>query len=238
MTSSISTWSAPDRFLSMAGLGDNGVTYTPGRNQPGKCTRWNWLALGAFANTTTLYSAIDAWNATPESHRHAIGENTVVPRGFIVVLGAADGPRWAGDANWRYGDFVMALGEGAGLNGRVRSTDSLAGTGHIGDMTISERARQTGRKVLGYISSVGGWELHSTPPTAAAGTTETKEEDMAEPTTVVWTDGKSKNVGEIDGAFITFGSSAAFKQFLALGPLVKKVHEDTIDKLVTKAVAK
>lgn len=236
MELAINTWSAPDRFLSMSGVGDNGVTYAPGRNQPGKCTRWNWLALGAFANTTTLYSAIDAWNATPVEHRHAITDSTVVPRGFIVVLGAADGPRWAGDENWRYGDFVMALGEGAGLAGRVRSTDSLSGSGRIGDMTIAERARQTGRKVLGYISSVGGWLLHSNAPSGA--NTEIEEEDMAEPTVVVWTNGVTKNVGEIDGAFITFGTSAAFKEFLALAPKVKKIHDESINKLVTKAVAK
>lgn len=223
-----------DRFLAMSGLGDNNVRYAPGRNQPGKCTRWNWLALGAFQNTTTLYSATDAWNATPAQHRHPIVGNTVVPKNAIIVLGPTGGPRWAGDRNWRYGDFIMAHGVGEGLNNRVRATDSLRGTGIIGDMLLGDRCRQTGRNVLGWISSVGGWVL-PVGSSSPGVTPPKKEEKMAEVQPIVYTDGTRFVGGDEVAGLFTFGSLKELQDWETNKPIARRVNAKTLSKLATKA---
>lgn len=158
MSLTLDVRNAPARFREMSGLGDNGVRYGPGRNQPGKCTRWVWLALGGFQNTTPLPSAVAAWEHAPAKHRHPL---TMKPfAGAVAVFGATAGPRWAGDVNWPYGDVVMFTG--AGLNSDdwhdwvVRATDA-AGVGTIADVTLGTRYVQTGRRpLLGWIDSYGG----------------------------------------------------------------------------------
>lgn len=158
MTLELDVSTAPDRLFSMAGLGDNRVRYSPGRNQPGKCTRWQWLALGAFANTTPLPHAVGAWDNAPAAHRHPLTERPY--RGAIAVLGATNGPRWAGDENWRYGDVAMFTGGGLDSpnweDWELGVTDSSRGLGVIGTMTFGNRHRQTGRHVEGWLSSYGG----------------------------------------------------------------------------------
>lgn len=158
MTLQLDVSTAPERMRTMAGLGDNGVRYAPGRNQPGKCTRWVWLALGAFVNTTPLPHAVGAWDNAPANHRHPLTERPY--KGAVASLGATDGPRWAGDKNWMYGD--VALFTGGGLESpnwedwELEVTDSFLGLGIISTMTFGERHRQTGRHVNGWQSSYGG----------------------------------------------------------------------------------
>ncbi|MBF4628886.1 hypothetical protein [Curtobacterium flaccumfaciens] len=158
MTLTLDVRNAPARFREMSGVGDNGVRYGPGRNQPGKCTRWVWLALGGFQNTTPLPSAVAAWEHAPSARRHPL---TVKPfAGAVGVFGATAGPRWAGDVNWPYGDVVMFTGEGLDSDDWrdwvVRGTDA-AGLGVIADVTMGVRYVQTGRRpVLGWIDSYGG----------------------------------------------------------------------------------
>lgn len=152
---------APTVFASMAGLGDNGVRYPAGRNQPGKCTRWNWLALGGFANTTPLPSAVAAWQYAPAAHRHTLGQRPY--RGAIACFGSTDGPRWAGDENYPYGDVAMFTGVGLDSGDwrdwELVATDA-AGVGVISTVTWGRRVVQTGgREVLGWLSSYGGAEL-------------------------------------------------------------------------------
>lgn len=161
---SIDVTNAPDRFLSMSVDG-----YAPGRNRPGNCARWTYFAVNAIPNISPLPSAIAAWNNAPLKHRHAIIDGTTrIPRGMVVALGALGRPRWPGDVNYVYGDVVVATGEGVGYDSIVIATDSLVGTGRIGRMTIRQRIAQTGRPLLGFLSSYGGWDLTSV--TAAAST--------------------------------------------------------------------
>lgn len=158
MSLTLDVRNAPARFTTMAGVGDNGVRYSPGRNQPGKCTRWVWLALGAFQNTTPLPSAVAAWQNAPAARRHPLTWRPFA--GAVAVLGATSGPRWAGDVNWPYGDVALYIG--AGLESDdwrdwvVRATDA-AGLGVISDVTLGQRYVQTGRRpVLGSLDGYGG----------------------------------------------------------------------------------
>ncbi|MBF4603771.1 hypothetical protein [Curtobacterium sp. VKM Ac-2884] len=161
---SIDVTNAPDRFLNMSVDG-----YSPGHNRPGNCARWTYFAINAIPNFSPLPSAIAAWNNAAMKHRHAIVDGkTRIPRGMVVALGALGGPRWPGDVNYVYGDVVVATGEGVGYDSIVIATDSLAGAGRIGRMTIRQRIAQTGRPLLGFLSSYGGWQLTSL--TAAAST--------------------------------------------------------------------
>lgn len=157
---SIDVTRAPDRFLTMSVDG-----YAPGRNRPGNCARWVYFAINAIPNTTPLPSAIAAWENAPLKNRHPIIDGqTRLPAGAVVALGATAGPRWPGDKNWMFGDVVIATGEGVGYDSVVIATDSLAGTGVIGRMTIRQRIAQTGRALLGFLSSYGGWELKFATP--------------------------------------------------------------------------
>lgn len=161
MTLTLDPSDAPTRLHTMSGLGDNGVRYAPGRNQGGKCTRWQWLALGAFINTTPLPHAVAAWDNAPAAHRHPMSEKPY--RGAIIVFGATNGPRWAGDRNWMYGDVATFTGGGLASNDYwdwiVGATDA-AGVGVIADVSVRTRYLQTGRRpVLGWLSSYGGATL-------------------------------------------------------------------------------
>lgn len=162
MTLTLDVKHAADRFRSLAGLGDNGVRYAAGRNQPGKCTRWVYFAVSddgqGFENTSPLPSAIAAWNNAPPSHRHPLTEKPFA--GAVLVYGALPGPRWAGDRNYMYGDVVVLDGTGFESGdwqpwGTV-GTDA-AGVGVIADVSAGTRYIQTGRRpVLGWLSSYGG----------------------------------------------------------------------------------
>lgn len=174
---------SPTTFMTMAGLGDNGSRYAPGRNQPGKCTRWNWLAAGGgvgFQNTTSLYSAVDGWNTTPNQYRHPM---TVKPsRGMVICFGATPGPRWAGDVNWPYGDYATFTGANIGddpMDWQLVATDA-AGSGVISTVTVRDRIRQTGgRSVLGWSDYLGGAVLThgDASPTPADSTQTIPQED-------------------------------------------------------------
>jgi hypothetical protein len=236
---SIDVTTAPDRFQTMAVDG-----YAPGRNRPGNCARWTYFALPTVPNITPLPSAIAAWENAPLSRRHAIidGE-TRIPRGMVITLGAVSRPRWAGDKNYPYGDVFVATGEGIGYDSVGVCTDSLAGTGVIGRMTIRQRISQTGRPLLGFLSHYGGWDL-TTQPTQATTTPAVhpaakptvQEDDMSQP--VVYTDGKRFVGGDETAGLFTFGSSAALKTWQKNNPIVRQVAAETIDKLVVKAVRK
>ncbi|WP_413600858.1 hypothetical protein [Curtobacterium sp. Curtsp57] len=177
---------APSVFASMAGLGDNGVRYGAGRNQPGKCTRWNWLALGAFHNTTGLPHAVAAWANAPAEHRHTLEQRPF--RGAIASFGATDGPRWAGDENWMYGDVAMFTGVGLDSadwrDWELVGTDA-AGVGVISTVTFGRRQVQTGgRRINGWQSSYGGAVLSpgggaGAPITDTVTPTVPEEDDMS-----------------------------------------------------------
>lgn len=152
---SVNVVNAPERMRTQSVDG-----YAPGRNAPGKCARWVYFAIGGIPNVTPLPSAISSWYNAPLSRRHAIIDGkTKVPKGAVVALGPTAGPRWPGDVNWMYGDVCIAAEDGIGYDTIVECTDSLSGLGIIGQMTIRERMRQTGRGLLGYLSSYGGWTL-------------------------------------------------------------------------------
>lgn len=170
---------APSVFATMAGLGDNQVRYAPGRNQPGKCTRWNWLALGGFANTTPLPHAVGAWQNAPAAHRHTLGSKPF--RGAIAAFGATSGPRWSGDVNYPYGDVAMFTGVGLDSadwrDWQLVATDA-AGVGSISAVTFGQRVAQTGgRPVLGWLSSYGGAVLSPGTAQSAPFTPDVPEED-------------------------------------------------------------
>lgn len=186
MTLTLDVTDAAARFASLAGLGDNGVRYSPGRNQPGKCTRWTWLALShdgqGFANSSPLPHAVAAWDNAPAAHRHPLTEKPFA--GAVLALGATDGPRWRGDENWMYGDVVVLDGSGVTSSdwrdwGTV-GTDAR-GVGVIGSVTAGYRHIQTGyRPVLGWQSSYGGAVL--TRPGSSTPLTPLPEE-LAAPST-------------------------------------------------------
>lgn len=129
--------------------------YAPGRNHPGRCTRWVYYALGAKPNSTPLPDAVTAWNNIPADRRLVAGGNLV--KDMPYFLGATRGPRWKGDLNWMYGDVVIATGRGR----EVACTDKPGTSGIIGLTTLEGRAVQTGRPILGGGSSYGGWDLTS-----------------------------------------------------------------------------
>lgn len=179
---------APSILMSMSGIGDNGTRYGSGRNQPGKCTRWQWLAVGGgagFENTSPLPSAVAAWENAPAEHRHSLDE---VPfRGAIFVYGASSGPRWKGDENWPYGDVAMVTGTRLTPTWRdwdLGATDA-AGVGRIAVVNAGTRYAQTGyRKPLGWLSSFGGAVLSpgggaGAPITDTVTPTVPEEDDMA-----------------------------------------------------------
>ncbi|PCN47018.1 hypothetical protein Csp2054_14340 [Curtobacterium sp. 'Ferrero'] len=232
---SIDVTAAPQRFLTMSVDG-----YSPGRNRPGNCARWTYFAIGGVPNTTPLPSAIAAWENAPKQHRHPIIDGkTRIPRGMVIALGPTNGPRWAGDKNWMYGDVFTADGDGVGYDSGGPATDSLAGLGVIGRVTIRQRIAQTGgRPLLGFLSSYGGWDLTSTPtPTPGAPAhTPVQEDDMAAP--AVYTDGRRFVGGDETTGLFTFGSMAELNTWQKNNPVVRQVSAGTLDKLVQKAVAK
>jgi hypothetical protein len=232
---SIDVTHAPERLMSMSVDG-----YAPGRNRPGNCARWVYFAIGAIPNITPLPSAIAAWEHAPLKHRHPIIDGqTRIPRGMVIALGATNGPRWPGDKNWMYGDVFIATGEGVGYDSYSVATDSLAGTGVIGRMTVRQRIAQTGRRLLGFQSSYGGWTLTSghqeaNPLTAAKPTLQ--EETMASQP-VVYTDGKRYVGGDEVAGLFTFSNTKQLAAWNKNNPLVRKVDAGTIDKLARKANA-
>lgn len=129
--------------------------YAPGRNHPGRCTRWVYFSLGATPERSPLPDAVTAWNNIPANRRLAAGANLV--KDMPYFLGATRGPRWKGDLNWMYGDVVLATGRGR----EVACTDKPGTSGIIGLTTLDARAVQTGRPILGGGSSYGGWDLTS-----------------------------------------------------------------------------
>ncbi|MGN8049540.1 hypothetical protein ACTJKO_07585 [Curtobacterium sp. 22159] len=177
MTLTLDVSDAAARFRTLSGVGDNGVRYAAGRNQPGKCTRWTWLALGkdgqGFQNSTPLPSAVAAWHNAPAEHRHPLTEKPFA--GAVLVFGPTSGPRWAGDENYPYGDVTVLDGSGYGSGDwqdwGMSATDA-SGVGVISRVTGATRYVQTGRRpVLGWLSSYGGAVLVSGATSAAAGST-------------------------------------------------------------------
>jgi len=176
MTLTLDVTNAAARFRTLAGLGDNGIRYAAGRNQPGKCTRWTWLALSedgqGFQNSTPLPSAVAAWNNAPAEHRHPLTEKPFA--GAVLVFGPTAGPRWAGDENYPYGDVTVLDGSGfdsGDWQDWGQSATDAAGVGVIASVTAGTRYVQTGRRpVLGWLSSYGGAVLQSGSGTRPADT--------------------------------------------------------------------
>lgn len=191
---------ASSRFRSLSGVGDNGVRYAPGRNQPGKCTRWVWFAVSedgqGFQNATPLPSAVAAWNNAPASHRHPLTEKPF--EGAVLVFGATSSPRWSGDENYPYGDVTVLDGTGYSSGDwqdwGMSATDA-AGVGVIAGVTGATRYVQTGKRpVLGWLSSYGGAVLaHSsdTPATPTAPATPLLIRKDPDTMRIVWNDKKN-----------------------------------------------
>ena len=184
--------------------------YAPGRNAPGNCCRWVYFALGATPNQTPLPSAIAAWDNAPAAHRRGIPDGVPIPKDLPVMLGPLGAPRWPGDRNFTYGDVVISTGQGVGLDTIVRCTDSLAGTGVVGTMTLRRRAQQTGRPIAGYLTHFGGWDLTTDSIQA-----ETEPAAKQDPTIVVpeedsmkiITDNKTGQLLEKAGGYQVFSSA-------------------------------
>lgn len=230
---SIDVTSAPDRFLTMSVDG-----YPPGRNRPGNCARWTYFALPTVPNTTPLPSAIAAWEHAPLEHRHPIIDGqTRIPRGMVIALGAVSRPRWPGDVNYPYGDVFVATGEGVGYDSVGIATDSLAGTGVIGRMTIRQRIAQTGRPLLGFLSSYGGWNLTTKAQTVTPSPSKPipQEGTTMASQPVVYTDGKRYVGGDEVAGLFTFSNSKQLAAWNKNSPIVRKVDAGTIDKLARKA---
>ncbi|KTR08278.1 hypothetical protein [Curtobacterium luteum] len=230
---SIDVTSAPDRFLTMSVDG-----YAPGRNRPGNCARWTYFAIGGVPNTTPLPSAIAAWENAPKQHRHPIIDGkTRIPRGMVIALGPTSGPRWAGDKNWMYGDVFTADGDGVGYDSGGPATDSLAGLGVIGRITIRQRIAQTGRPLLGFLSSYGGWNLTTKAQTFTPSPSKptAQEETIMASQPVVYTDGKRYVGGDEVAGLFTFSNSKQLAAWNKNSPIVRKVDAGTIDKLARKA---
>ncbi|MCS5487366.1 hypothetical protein NY588_09525 [Curtobacterium flaccumfaciens pv. beticola] len=210
--------------------------YAPGRNALGKCARWVYFALGATPNLTPLPSAIAAWDNAPADRRHAIPAGVPVPADLPVALGPTNGPRWPGDRNWMYGDQVISTGRGVGLDTIVRCTDSLAGGGRIGDMTLRQRAKQTGRNVLGYQTHYGGWDLTTDALTAGDEPAAQKNPSIVIPQEDVMkiiTDNKTGQILEKAGGYQVLVSPDEVKALLERpgGIAVEVVHPVTFARL-------
>lgn len=131
--------------------------YAAGRNRPGMCLRWSYFAVGIRPNLTPANLAVDAWNNAPAEHRHPIGPTTVVPKDVPIILGPSPTRT---DANRGAGDVFPAAATGVGLSTPGVMTDSpLRGAGYIGGGTIAERATQTRRPVLGYLTHWLGYDI-------------------------------------------------------------------------------
>lgn len=211
--------------------------FAPGRNALGKCARWVYFALGATPNLTPLPSAIAAWDNAPSARRHGIPASTPIPADLPVMLGPVGGPRWAGDRNYMYGDVVISTGQGVGLDTIVRCTDSLAGGGRIGTMTLRQRAAQTARPVAGYLTHFGGWDLTTDALTAGSEPAAKKnpsivipqEEDVMK----IITDNKTGQILEKAGGYQVMSSPDEVKALLSRpgGIAVEVVHPTTFGRL-------
>jgi hypothetical protein len=147
--------------------------YTPGRNKPGYCLRWNYFAAGITPNLVPAAEAMDAWNYAPAEHRHPITATTVVPADVPIILGPSPTRT---DAARNAGDVVLSHG-GTGLDTIVSATDSLAGAGVIGTMPLSRRVAQTARPIYGYLTWWLGYELAVPGATPITPATPPSEED-------------------------------------------------------------
>jgi len=131
--------------------------YAAGRNRPGMCLRWSYFAVGIRPNLTPANIAMDAWTNAPAEHRHPIGPNTLVPKDVPIILGPSPTRT---DSNKGAGDVYPAAQTGRGYATPGVMTDSpLRGAGYIGGGTIAQRAAQTGRPVLGYLTHWLGYDI-------------------------------------------------------------------------------
>lgn len=122
-------------------------------NTANACLYTVWLAYGAPHTLGrlagyTFPTAISAYNYATK--RHA---DRNPPRGAAVWFGSCAGPRWSGDDHWRDGDVVVSLG-----GGNLGGTDQPH-YGHIGQCTIAERERLTGRGYLGWTEDFIGNDI-------------------------------------------------------------------------------
>lgn len=143
--------------------------YGEGKNAPGSCLRWCYFAIGAKPNLRAAGIAMDPWVDASPSGRHTIGAHTAVPEGFPIILGPVAAPRWAGDRKYMDGDVVISTGRGVGMQTVVVATDWPA-SGVIGECTLEQRARETSRPVMGYLTEWVGYNLTGGITTASDGT--------------------------------------------------------------------
>lgn len=203
-----------------------------GRNAPGNCLRWQYFAVGATPNLTPARIAMDAWNHAPAEHRHPIPTDRPVPKDLIIVLGPLPGPRWAGDKNYAAGDVIVSNGTGIGLDTSVGATD-WPSNGLIGNTTIRQRARQTGRPVLGYLTWWLGYPITvagvtpagAGPVTPVTTITLTPEEIMESRTIRI--DRKPKY--PYDAYLVNVDARTAM-------PIESDIQEDTLNNLGAKPV--
>lgn len=122
----------------------------------GYCLHYCWLAItqGQFHYITGgAGSAYATWLAVPADHQHS---SRNVPKDFPAFLG----PKLLSKA----GDVIISNGDGT-----FTATD-WPKSKQVGICTLAEREKQTGRKFVGWASSMGGYELVSTSIAGETGT--------------------------------------------------------------------
>ncbi len=111
----------------------------------GYCLHYCWLAISqglVHYITGGAGSAYATWLAVPADHRHY---DRNVPKDMPAFLG----PRFLSSE----GDVIISNGDGT-----FAATD-WPRSKHVGTCTLTERETQTGRKFVGWASSMGGYEL-------------------------------------------------------------------------------
>lgn len=179
--------------------------YAAGHNRPGMCLRWCYFAAGLTPNLAPASIAMDAWDHAPAEHRHPISATTIVPKDVPVILGPSPTRT---DKNKNAGDVFFASADGIGLSTPGVMTDSpLRGTGYIGGGTIAQRAAQTGRPVLGYLTHWLGYDITTDaltkPPGAPAPSLQ--ETDMAQMRLIRNNTSGDKKFGSIDAICVESG---------------------------------
>lgn len=136
-----------------------------GRVNPGYCLYYVWQAYKGVGAWTAMHAgtAFEAWEKAKGKHPGDMNP----PAGVPVYLGKRPGS----DA----GDIVISLG-----NGRVRVTEAPGKGNVVGDCTIEERMKQTGRPYLGWSECIFDQAISFTPVAAPSGGQPTGPKPSAE----------------------------------------------------------
>lgn len=132
----------------------------------GYCLYYCWLAISrglVHYITGGVDTAYNTWLAVPETHRHS---SRNVPKDFPAFLGTK--------ITSRAGDVIISRGDGTFV-----ATDWPKAK-QVGICTLEQREKQTGRKFVGWASSMGGHVLTSTTTAGSAATPFPNEEEVKE----------------------------------------------------------